>query len=130
MRVILGREESPDVSSLQRFAEETLRTLCVASREVSEAEFHNWSQRHREATVLLQDRAQELDRLYEEMEQNLQVGWGWAQEELSVPRRAGMWGLALQDEEVKCPAQHPFPGGRTGGVFPKGNASAHGGVKL
>lgn len=74
MRVILGREESPDVSSLQRFAEETLRTLCVASREVSEAEFCAWSRRHREAAVLLQDRARELDRLYEEMEQDLQVG--------------------------------------------------------
>ncbi|XP_041879279.1 phospholipid-transporting ATPase IK isoform X2 [Corvus kubaryi] len=41
--------------------------------EVSEAEFRAWSQRHREATVLLQDRARELDRLYEEMEQNLQL---------------------------------------------------------
>ncbi|KAM7025645.1 phospholipid-transporting ATPase IK [Acridotheres tristis] len=73
VRVIVGREESPDVSSLQRFAEETLRTLCVASREVSEAEFCDWSRRHREAAVLLQDRAQELDRLYEEMERNLQL---------------------------------------------------------
>ncbi|NXN87343.1 AT8B3 ATPase, partial [Bombycilla garrulus] len=59
--------------ALDRFAEETLRTLCVASREVSEAEFRAWSQRHREAAALLQDRAQELDRLYEEMEQNLQL---------------------------------------------------------
>lgn len=105
MRVILGREESPDVSFLQRFAEETLRTLCVASREVSEAEFRAWSRRHHEAAVLLQDRAQELDRLYEEMEQNLQVGWGWSQEELSVPQRADMGGLALQSEE-QCPTQH------------------------
>ncbi|KAF4798477.1 phospholipid-transporting ATPase IK [Turdus rufiventris] len=68
-----GHNESLTERALDRFAEETLRTLCVASREVSEAEFHNWSQRHREATVLLQDRAQELDRLYEEMEQNLQL---------------------------------------------------------
>lgn len=85
----------------------------MASREVSEAEFRAWSRRHREAAVLLQHRAQELDRLYEEMEQNLQVGWGWGQEELSVPQSSGMWGLALQNEEVKCPTQHPFPGGRS-----------------
>ncbi|NXM97491.1 AT8B3 ATPase, partial [Sylvia borin] len=68
-----GPKESLTERALDRFAEETLRTLCVASREVSEAEFRAWSQRHHEAAVLLQDRAQELDRLYEEMEQNLQL---------------------------------------------------------
>lgn len=123
MRVILGREESPDVSCRQRFAEETLRTLCVASREVSEAEFRAWSRRHREAAVLLQDRAQELDRLYEEMEQNLQVGWGWGQDPNpnAVPQRAGTGGLALQNEEVKCPSQHPFPGWEDRGFSPRGD---------
>ncbi|NXH62269.1 AT8B3 ATPase, partial [Rhabdornis inornatus] len=68
-----GHNESLTERALDRFAEETLRTLCVASREVSEAEFCDWSRRHHEAAVLLQDRAQELDRLYEEMEQNLQL---------------------------------------------------------
>ncbi|NWY43364.1 AT8B3 ATPase, partial [Sylvia atricapilla] len=68
-----GPKESLTERALDRFAEETLRTLCVASREVSEAEFRAWSRRHHEAAVLLQDRAQELDRLYEEMEQNLQL---------------------------------------------------------
>ncbi|KAM9620005.1 phospholipid-transporting ATPase IK [Morphnus guianensis] len=68
-----SREGRPDVSSLQRFAEETLRTLCLASKEVSEAEYSVWSRRHREASILLQDRARELDKLYEEMEQNLQL---------------------------------------------------------
>ncbi|NXI54921.1 AT8B3 ATPase, partial [Chloroceryle aenea] len=58
---------------LERFAEETLRTLCLASKEVSEAEYSVWSRRHREASVLLQDRALELDELYEEMEQDLQL---------------------------------------------------------
>ena len=37
-------------------------------------EYSVWSRRHHEASVLLQDRTQELDKLYEEMEQNLQVG--------------------------------------------------------
>ncbi|NXR57795.1 AT8B3 ATPase, partial [Rhadina sibilatrix] len=68
-----GPHETLTQRALDRFAEETLRTLCVASREVGEAEFRAWSRRHREAAVLLQDRAQELDRLYEEMEQNLQL---------------------------------------------------------
>ncbi|NWV25828.1 AT8B3 ATPase, partial [Origma solitaria] len=68
-----GPNESLTERALDRFAEETLRTLCVASREVSEAEFRAWSRRHGEAAVLLQDRARELDRLYEELEQNLQL---------------------------------------------------------
>ncbi|NXQ57227.1 AT8B3 ATPase, partial [Anthoscopus minutus] len=68
-----GPSETLTERALDRFAEETLRTLCVASREVSEAEFRTWSRRHHEATLLLQDRAQQLDRLYEEMEQNLQL---------------------------------------------------------
>lgn len=40
---------------------------------VSEAEYCEWSQRHQEASILLQDRVWQLDSLYEEMEQNLEV---------------------------------------------------------
>ncbi|NXC06700.1 AT8B3 ATPase, partial [Orthonyx spaldingii] len=68
-----GPHESLTERALDRFAEETLRTLCVASREVSEAEFRAWSRRHGEAALLLQGRARELDGLYEELEQNLQL---------------------------------------------------------
>ncbi|NXX10931.1 AT8B3 ATPase, partial [Podargus strigoides] len=68
-----GPNETFTEIALDRFAEETLRTLCLASKEVSEAEYSEWSRRHREASILLQDRAQELDKLYEEMEQNLQL---------------------------------------------------------
>ncbi|NWV07702.1 AT8B3 ATPase, partial [Ptilonorhynchus violaceus] len=68
-----GPNETRTERALDRFAEETLRTLCVASREVSEAEFRAWSRRHGEAALLLQDRARELDKLYEEMEQDLQL---------------------------------------------------------
>ncbi|NWU72234.1 AT8B3 ATPase, partial [Pterocles burchelli] len=68
-----GPNETFTEMALDRFAEETLRTLCLASKEVSEVEYSEWSRRHREASVLLQDRARELDKLYEEMEQNLQL---------------------------------------------------------
>ncbi|NXL96663.1 AT8B3 ATPase, partial [Tyrannus savana] len=68
-----GPSEALTERALGLFAEETLRTLCVASKEVSEAEYQEWGRRHHEASVLLQDRAQELDRLYEEMEQDLQL---------------------------------------------------------
>uniref|UniRef100_A0A8D0F0P7 Phospholipid-transporting ATPase n=1 Tax=Strix occidentalis caurina TaxID=311401 RepID=A0A8D0F0P7_STROC len=68
-----GPNETFTEMALDRFAEETLRTLCLASKEVSEIEYSMWSRRHHEASVLLQDRARELDKLYEEMEQNLQL---------------------------------------------------------
>ncbi|XP_051666757.1 phospholipid-transporting ATPase IK [Manacus candei] len=68
-----GRSEAFTERALDLFAEETLRTLCLASKEVGEAEYQEWGRRHHEAAVLLQGRAQELDRLYEEMEQNLQL---------------------------------------------------------
>ncbi|KFQ94345.1 putative phospholipid-transporting ATPase IK, partial [Nipponia nippon] len=68
-----GPNETFTEMALDRFAEETLRTLCLASKEVSEVEYSEWSRRHHEASVLLQDRAQELHKLYEEMEQNLQL---------------------------------------------------------
>ncbi|XP_075380671.1 phospholipid-transporting ATPase IK [Mycteria americana] len=68
-----GPNETFTEMALDRFAEETLRTLCLASKEVSEVEYSEWSRRHREASILLQDRTRELDKLYEEMEQNLQL---------------------------------------------------------
>ncbi|XP_074783795.1 phospholipid-transporting ATPase IK [Athene noctua] len=68
-----GPNETFTEMALDRFAEETLRTLCLASKEVSEVEYSVWSRRHHEASVLLQDRVRELDKLYEEMEQNLQL---------------------------------------------------------
>ncbi|XP_026720946.1 phospholipid-transporting ATPase IK [Athene cunicularia] len=68
-----GPNETFTEMALDRFAEETLRTLCLASKEVSEVEYSVWSRRHQEASVLLQDRVRELDKLYEEMEQNLQL---------------------------------------------------------
>ncbi|TFK02123.1 A disintegrin and metalloproteinase with thrombospondin motifs 10 [Platysternon megacephalum] len=55
------------------FAEETLRTLCLASKEVKEEDYAEWSKKHHEASVLLQNRAQELDKVYEEIEQDLQL---------------------------------------------------------
>ncbi|XP_043358626.1 phospholipid-transporting ATPase IK isoform X2 [Dermochelys coriacea] len=59
--------------ALDSFAEETLRTLCLASKEVKEEDYIEWSKKHHEASVLLQNRAQELDKVYEEIEQDLQL---------------------------------------------------------
>nr|XP_025043499.1 phospholipid-transporting ATPase IK [Pelodiscus sinensis] len=55
------------------FAEETLRTLCLACKEVAEEDYAEWCKKHHEASVLLENRAQELDKVYEEIEQDLQL---------------------------------------------------------
>ncbi|XP_054031430.1 phospholipid-transporting ATPase IK [Dryobates pubescens] len=68
-----GPSETFTEMALDHFAQETLRTLCLASREVSEAEYSSWSRRHQQASVLPRDRAPQLRRLYEEMEQDLQL---------------------------------------------------------
>ncbi|NXC41274.1 AT8B3 ATPase, partial [Penelope pileata] len=68
-----GPHQALTERALGRFAEETLRTLCLASKELSEAEYVEWSRRYHQASVLLQGRARELARLHEEMEQNLEL---------------------------------------------------------
>ncbi|XP_078280271.1 phospholipid-transporting ATPase IC [Rhinoraja longicauda] len=57
--------------ALDQFATETLRTLCLASKDVEENDFQDWSQRHQKATVALQNREHLLEALYEEIETNL-----------------------------------------------------------
>ncbi|XP_069347947.1 phospholipid-transporting ATPase IK [Eulemur rufifrons] len=59
--------------ALAAFAKETLRTLCLAYKEVDEATYERWHQRHEEASVLLQNRTQALQELYNEMEQSLNL---------------------------------------------------------
>ncbi|KAM8764533.1 LOW QUALITY PROTEIN: phospholipid-transporting ATPase IK [Rhynchonycteris naso] len=57
----------------QSFAEQTLRTLCLAYKKVDEGTHKEWHQWHHKASILLQNRAQTLHQVYEEMEQNLQL---------------------------------------------------------
>ncbi|XP_045399609.1 phospholipid-transporting ATPase IK [Lemur catta] len=59
--------------ALAAFAKESLRTLCLAYKEVDEAMYERWHQQHEEAGVLLQNRVQALQELYNEMEQSLNL---------------------------------------------------------
>uniref|UniRef100_F6V838 Phospholipid-transporting ATPase n=1 Tax=Ornithorhynchus anatinus TaxID=9258 RepID=F6V838_ORNAN len=68
-----GPIEIATEKALGAFAEETLRTLCLASKKVEEKVYKEWKKRHHAASVLLQNRAQELDKVYEEIEQDLQL---------------------------------------------------------
>lgn len=75
--VILERlsENNPFVENtlihLEEFASEGLRTLCIAMREIPEEEYARWSQVYDKAATTLVDRADELDKAAELIEQNL-----------------------------------------------------------
>lgn len=57
----------------QDYASEGLRTLMVAYRELDEAFFQDWSKRHNEACLSLENRESRLSSIYEEVEKDLMV---------------------------------------------------------
>ncbi|XP_062308024.1 phospholipid-transporting ATPase ID-like [Osmerus eperlanus] len=56
---------------LNEFANEGLRTLALAYKDLEEDYFSQWKQRHHEASTSLEDREEKLDLLYEEIEKDL-----------------------------------------------------------
>ncbi|XP_042562980.1 phospholipid-transporting ATPase ID-like [Clupea harengus] len=58
---------------LNEFAGEGLRTLALAYKDLDEAYFTEWKQRHHEASTALEDREERLDKLYEEIEKDLML---------------------------------------------------------
>ncbi|XP_060764598.1 phospholipid-transporting ATPase ID [Neoarius graeffei] len=58
---------------LNEFAGEGLRTLALAYKDLDEAEFAAWRQRHHEASTALEDREAKLDAIYEEIEKDLML---------------------------------------------------------
>ncbi|KAK6459736.1 membrane-spanning Ca-ATPase [Scheffersomyces xylosifermentans] len=56
---------------LEDFAAEGLRTLCIASRIVSEEEYRDWSAKYYKASTSLDDRSDKLDAVAEEIESGL-----------------------------------------------------------
>uniref|UniRef100_H3BD35 Phospholipid-transporting ATPase n=1 Tax=Latimeria chalumnae TaxID=7897 RepID=H3BD35_LATCH len=59
--------------ALDSFAEETLRTLCLAYKEVEENFYLEWRRQHHEASVILHNREHQLEAVYEEIEKNLEL---------------------------------------------------------
>ncbi|NXU65609.1 AT8B1 ATPase, partial [Horornis vulcanius] len=59
-------EEALDV-----FANETLRTLCLCYRDISQDEFEVWNKKFVEASLAKTHRDEALDKVYEEIEKNL-----------------------------------------------------------
>ncbi|VFV46661.1 Hypothetical predicted protein, partial [Lynx pardinus] len=68
-----GMTEWTTEEALASFAEETLRTLCLAYKRVDEDVYEEWRQWHREASLRMQNRAHALHQVYEEMEKGLQL---------------------------------------------------------
>ncbi|XP_075708420.1 phospholipid-transporting ATPase IK [Rhinoderma darwinii] len=59
--------------SLEMFAEETLRTLCLAFKEVDFSVYTEWSKKYHQASFSLQNRQKCLELVYDEMENDLQL---------------------------------------------------------
>lgn len=57
----------------QVFANETLRTLCLCYRDISQDEFKVWNKKFVEASLATSHRDEALDKVYEEIEKNLIV---------------------------------------------------------
>ncbi|XP_051960985.1 phospholipid-transporting ATPase IC [Xyrauchen texanus] len=57
--------------SLDIFANETLRTLCLCYKDIGQADFDAWSMKHQAASISMGNREEALDRVYEEIENNL-----------------------------------------------------------
>ncbi|XP_063051146.1 probable phospholipid-transporting ATPase IM [Engraulis encrasicolus] len=56
---------------LNEFAGDGLRTLALAYKDLDEAYFTEWKQRHHEASIALDEREEKLEKLYEEIEKDL-----------------------------------------------------------
>ena len=59
------------VEHLEEFATEGLRTLCLAYRDISEVDYKRWSAIYEKASTTISNRAEELDKASELIEQNL-----------------------------------------------------------
>ncbi|RMB92545.1 hypothetical protein DUI87_31045 [Hirundo rustica rustica] len=65
----LKREATEE--ALDVFANETLRTLCLCYRDISQDEFDVWNKKFMEASLATSHRDEALDKVYEEIENNL-----------------------------------------------------------
>ncbi|XP_056260023.1 phospholipid-transporting ATPase IC [Seriola aureovittata] len=68
-----SRHKETTQTALDIFANETLRTLCLCYKDISRAEYEAWSRKHEEAQVSMSNRDAALDRVYEQIENNLML---------------------------------------------------------
>ncbi|KAM8828124.1 phospholipid-transporting ATPase IC isoform 2-T2 [Spinachia spinachia] len=68
-----SRHKETTQTDLDVFANATLRTLCLSYKDISTAEYDAWSQKHKEAQLVMSDRDAVLDRVYEQIESGLML---------------------------------------------------------
>jgi phospholipid-translocating ATPase len=66
---------------LEMFAREGLRTLCIAQRELGEAEYQKWNHEHELAAAAIQDREDKLEAVSDAIERDLTLLGGTAIED-------------------------------------------------
>lgn len=66
---------------LEMFAREGLRTLCIAQRELNEAEYQEWNQEHDLAAAAVQNREEKLEEVSDIIERELTLLGGTAIED-------------------------------------------------
>uniref|UniRef100_A0A7N8WYW0 Phospholipid-transporting ATPase n=1 Tax=Mastacembelus armatus TaxID=205130 RepID=A0A7N8WYW0_9TELE len=69
----LSRHSKHKESTQALFANETLRTLCLCYKDISTDEYEAWSRKHKEAQLTTANRDTALDRVYEQIENNLML---------------------------------------------------------
>lgn len=70
-----GSDELKDITEkqLDDFANDGLRTLTLAYKVVNEDEYESWSQRYHDATVAMDDREGQIEKVSEELERDLRL---------------------------------------------------------
>jgi len=82
----LKKGEQPELrkataEQLEMFAREGLRTLCIAQRYLSEAEYKEWNKEHELAAASIQKREERLEEVSDKIEQDLTLLGGTAIED-------------------------------------------------
>jgi phospholipid-translocating ATPase len=72
-RLNKGQDNKKDntLEHLKFFGGQGLRTLCLASKDLTEEEWEQWNKKHHEASTSTQGRDEKLRTVYEEIESNL-----------------------------------------------------------
>uniref|UniRef100_A0A8C7LF48 Phospholipid-transporting ATPase n=1 Tax=Oncorhynchus mykiss TaxID=8022 RepID=A0A8C7LF48_ONCMY len=68
-----SRHKEVTQTALDIFANQTLRTLCLCYKDISKQEFDAWAKKHKDASVAMGNREAALDRVYEQIENNLMM---------------------------------------------------------
>ncbi|KAG5368999.1 Phospholipid-transporting ATPase DNF2 [Yarrowia sp. C11] len=76
-----SRMRQETAAQLSEFAEEGLRTLCLAQRELSRKEYEEWNRRHEEASASLVDREDKMEEVASSIECELELIGGTAIED-------------------------------------------------